>query len=532
MINDQLLNYIKQQLSLNITKEVITGNLKTQGWTDQDVGEAFLALSNPTPVPTNIPRMEATTMTPTTTVDPASISSVPKSRKGLFVSIIIILLLLAGGGLYGYYSGYFSPLSNIFLKSVDNVRLAQSAGFDVVIEYSKVVKEDVEQSGLEDLGLFPDFDTSTIKFTTTGKYDFYLPENKKSYADLFVEVGSLDIGAEIRTIDNNFYAQITKLPSLSLLAGFSDFEKKWIYFPLSSKEDGEETETNLEGSPLDMVSEIFGVDSKILELITPEQKEAIYNLTKNAKLITVVDKFTPEKINDVLSYHFAFVLNKEGITEYINSLKNFINEIGKDNATLSSFDPTDIIEDLELINNFLGEAWIGKENYLPYKLVVSLDNMSTEGVKESDVKITAVFKDWDLPQGIEAPLGALSLEEFFATFVESSPLGDARNKGADAAIKANLASARAQAEIYYDKSMSYSGVCSNGDNIQTYAGGIKDILSSAEDASGSTVICKDSKNEWAASAKLKSDGYWCVDSKGFAYLTASHITTTKCPVKK
>ncbi|HEX5774954.1 MAG TPA: type II secretion system protein, partial [Candidatus Paceibacterota bacterium] len=50
-------------------------------------------------------------------------------------------------------------------------------------------------------------------------------------------------------------------------------------------------------------------------------------------------------------------------------------------------------------------------------------------------------------------------------------LNTARNKGADAAIKSNLAAARAQAELYYDSNgNSYSGVCGT-----TAAGGVKTI---------------------------------------------------------
>ncbi len=96
-------------------------------------------------------------------------------------------------------------------------------------------------------------------------------------------------------------------------------------------------------------------------------------------------------------------------------------------------------------------------------------------------------------------------------------LNSARNKGADAAVKANLANARAQAEIYYDgNSSSYASVC-------TANGGIAQSVTAAGTAGGGTGVCNSNANAWAASSDMKSKNlsgagtgtdYWCVDSTG------------------
>lgn len=98
-------------------------------------------------------------------------------------------------------------------------------------------------------------------------------------------------------------------------------------------------------------------------------------------------------------------------------------------------------------------------------------------------------------------------------------LNTARDKGTDAAIKANLANARAQAELYYDgNSNSYAGVCAA-------ATGIAATVASAEDAS-SEVGCLDSADGWTLTADLKdsTQGYFCVDSKGSAATTSAGVT--------
>ena len=93
-------------------------------------------------------------------------------------------------------------------------------------------------------------------------------------------------------------------------------------------------------------------------------------------------------------------------------------------------------------------------------------------------------------------------------------LNSARDKGSDAAIKANLNNMRAQAELSYDdNSRSYDNVCTDASEMVTGAGG----------------TCTDSATAWAASAAL-ADGstYFCVDSTGVAQEGSQH-SGTACP---
>ena len=112
-------------------------------------------------------------------------------------------------------------------------------------------------------------------------------------------------------------------------------------------------------------------------------------------------------------------------------------------------------------------------------------------------------------------------------------LNTARSKGADAAIKSNLANLRAQSEIYYDTNGKYgttTGVTDTTDaacstastlfattSVPSLNPGIK-AAESASDASDTWVAtCSITANgtNWAVSVPLKSvSGSWCVDSTG------------------
>jgi len=108
-------------------------------------------------------------------------------------------------------------------------------------------------------------------------------------------------------------------------------------------------------------------------------------------------------------------------------------------------------------------------------------------------------------------------------------LNTARSKGADAAIKANLANIRAQAELVYDSNVpnSYSGVCTNAT--------VSAALAAASSASGTTAVCNVTATTfaaWAASVALKTNAaqYWCVDSLGTSAMKTTALGTgTVCP---
>lgn len=126
-------------------------------------------------------------------------------------------------------------------------------------------------------------------------------------------------------------------------------------------------------------------------------------------------------------------------------------------------------------------------------------------------------------------------------------LNSARTKGSDAAIKAAMSGARAQAELFYDEGQTYASVC-------TAAGGIGPMILNAAQklattntvgvtataftysASGAAAssVCHDSAGAWAAITSLKdpttASSGWCVDSTGASKeATTLAASDTVCP---
>ncbi len=127
-------------------------------------------------------------------------------------------------------------------------------------------------------------------------------------------------------------------------------------------------------------------------------------------------------------------------------------------------------------------------------------------------------------------------------------LNTARAKGADAAIKANLAGMRAEAELYYDNSGSYGTVAANcvvstsasmtgtgcGSTNITSDNNLMNALYAATSASGNTGLINVgvSPAAWAAAVPLKTNNalYQCVDASGTSKVVTTALSTnTVCP---
>jgi prepilin-type N-terminal cleavage/methylation domain-containing protein len=128
-------------------------------------------------------------------------------------------------------------------------------------------------------------------------------------------------------------------------------------------------------------------------------------------------------------------------------------------------------------------------------------------------------------------------------------LNTARSKGADAAIKANLANLRAQAEIYYDTNSSYGAnalECTVGSDgtvtgtncttqlmaDTTFLAGLKAAAKSAGATLNFNNSASGSSAAWAAGVALKnpttSGNVWCVDSTGKSVERTALGTATTC----
>lgn len=105
-------------------------------------------------------------------------------------------------------------------------------------------------------------------------------------------------------------------------------------------------------------------------------------------------------------------------------------------------------------------------------------------------------------------------------------LNTARNKGIDAAIQADIESARAQSDLYYDANgQSYATICSN--DALDGTPGIQRMIAGAI-AKGGVVYCNSDATTWVMSSTLKTSttSAWCVDTTGTSTLRTNGNPTS------
>ena len=89
MINNQLLEYIRQQKQQGVSDKDIKAVLTVQGWQPQDLDEAFYVVSNQAATTASVP------VSPPSDVPPASAPSISttqvKTKAPIFVIIVVIL---------------------------------------------------------------------------------------------------------------------------------------------------------------------------------------------------------------------------------------------------------------------------------------------------------------------------------------------------------------------------------------------------------------------------------------------------------
>lgn len=423
MINDQLLSYIKQQLSLHVERGVITANLKSQGWTDMDVSEAFrviLPLSTSIFIPTS---SIVSGLTPNVWKLQTEFSNTAHTKNKKIISIIgmLIFLSLAGGvAAYAYYFGVFVSLPSLVSEAMNNVRATTSGKYDIAFDIDFSEMKNVIR-GLDSMSSLS-INSTQFNFTVVGSFDISDLKNFKNSTVLSLNLGPFFMEAQFRIVHNIFYAELAEAPALGILPipMISSYENKWFSFPYKSADD------QMTNNPF---TESYSFISNIGSKFTVDQKDHIYKMFRDAQFIKTIERLYPETINGELSYHFSFDLDRVAISSYLQSLKKYINSIGKNNSQLSLFNPTQFSKELDKIKDFKGEIWIGRNDKLLHKIVLNFE-IQPDLAKDEQVKtnIVGIFSDQNQSILITAPTESASFAILISDIISNS-LGQMQQKG-------------------------------------------------------------------------------------------------------
>ena len=113
MVNQQLLDYIKEQLAAGVAKDAIQQALVGQGWNVTDITETFAALvPQPAPAAAPVPQPAPPTMAPIQSSVSEPVTK-PQSHLMLWILILVLLVASAGGAAAYYYYFMMQPMSQV-----------------------------------------------------------------------------------------------------------------------------------------------------------------------------------------------------------------------------------------------------------------------------------------------------------------------------------------------------------------------------------------------------------------------------------
>lgn len=394
MINQQLLDYVKQQTSqTGASREEIKKALITAGWQSADIDEAMTAEAG---------------VQSTKAVGPSSIALPKRINKKILIIIIAVILGLAliGGGVFAYFAYFQSPekiVQKMVLKLADVKSLEYSGNLNVEVTANPagLMGSPAGLTGTNTDSLVGT--TSPLSAKKTGKFtldfngssDWHSVDNFLGLLAMNMnaeipQVGDFSLGTEMRSINKDFYAKLSKAPNL-MIFDLSAFENQWI------KIDGKDITAQQEKNKL-----------------TSAQIDQLKKTFVQDKVISIVANLPAEKIDGVNTYHYKYAVNKEGLRKYIID----VDKIVSTSTMLTGQKLADFNKEMDNLVAPEGEIWIGKSDYLPYKISSNIVINETETSKVSGkVGIVLSAKNFNKPVQVDVPSPVKTTEEIMAGFM-------------------------------------------------------------------------------------------------------------------
>ncbi|MDP9249150.1 MAG: hypothetical protein M3M85_01400 [bacterium] len=407
MITPELEAYVQGELGRGASKESIRENLLKNGWAAEDVEQVFMATS-----PSFVPPVVSPVHPAPVQANVSGIEVKPQGRhkKTMMVVAVALILFFAAGGAYAYYSGFFLSLPILAAQSMAQARDAKTASYDITVS---VDFSELKDSGLGLGDMFgAGFTSKQFGITVKGQYDVSDPDNFKNSLVVSFLTGSFVPEFELRILEDTLYGKLSKMPALGFFTMLSSIENKW--FSVEYKTDDGQMANN-------PATAIVGIDTSTMNRLTDDQKERIYEMAREASFIKIVKKLPPETVTGESAYHFTFILDREGISDYLQLLKEYVNSVGIDDSALSVFDPTSFDKQLDSLRDFTGEIWIGRSDKLPRKLSMNFGIQSDE--TESGmikIKTVSVFDNWNEPVTIEVPTESVPFEQLLSEMMSGA----------------------------------------------------------------------------------------------------------------
>lgn len=404
MVNQDLLNYIRDTLKQGFSRDQIRDALLNAGWRMEAIKDAFDCLKEAEDAKVVI----------------KSGVSIKKKLAG-FAAAGAVFLFIASSAFGGYY--YYSTIPARTLE-----RIKESA-------------DEIKTFKFEANLIFSSKDAD-IQIISSGAADVSNEAEKLSYSkhnfDLDVPESEISASAEIKSIKDTSYLRLNfpeaEDPSFAAMVEMAGIQNKWV--KIDSKEieqfiSGEAEIPSLETGGKDVpvllpktswlspllaanILDIAGAKYLAGHPLSGETKDAagesgkeagkseeLEDIIKNYHLFKVSEYAGKEIVQGVKTRHIKFELDK-------NELFQLILDRYQESSDNSEKYQKEITEALEYIKLVSGDIWAGKDDGYLYRLALNI-LAGDEETGDSELKFAIEFSDFNKPVSVEAPKEAESI---------------------------------------------------------------------------------------------------------------------------
>jgi len=455
MANQNLADYIKSSRVSGANDEMIRQALLSVGWQKADIDEAFNMagsgsgpIQNPKPAFTSPQNpVVASTMqsfdgikseTPITQSNPiTSVQSTgPHFSKKLLISFVVAGVLLLGGGAFGfyYYSGSGTPeeaMNKMYenLASVKTYELSSKIEAGLVKSENPIESSNSSTDPMDQMGGFMESIISQLKLNLTldGAFDSG-DNNPKGKIKIDLSIGNQGakfggMALESRLIDKKIYTSFSSIDIMGFMfmamQGGTDNELSKIlgkWFVIDPEKDAADL-ADMEGGLLPVTTDAESI------------KKAKEILSKY-KPFSFGEKIDSDKAGDISVNKYGLTLNQDQVFSMINesialspnaaTLCETNRSFTMDSSALCGPDKKiDIKQSIKSISINNGEIWVGKSDYLPYKvkgdLLIEPNNTSdysSFGSAKVNINFEINLKNFNQPVEVVVPENALNLKDF------------------------------------------------------------------------------------------------------------------------
>ncbi len=241
MVNQQLLDYIRQQLAAGVSKEEIIQSLITTGWQGQDINDAFAAIgSDIAPSPTSVAQPNVVSGVQQNNPSQTPLETVAhKGSKPLILGILIVLILVIAGVVFAapsirktiqtiFSSSIASTTSSSGILATTTITTVAATSTSVTSATTTLVSKTTQSSSTstispkeaylimraaeEQIKTYSDVQAFILKYEANGKIKL---------AQLQQQISAVPV-SERDGMENMLVSSITSMPSISEFSSITE----------------------------------------------------------------------------------------------------------------------------------------------------------------------------------------------------------------------------------------------------------------------------------------------------------------------